>query len=97
MMLDNQLVKKLKKIKPASVILIVDWDDAGGNNTDGWHSIDEFEETNHRYRIRSAGIVVRCTDTYLYLASDYQKEDGHFHSINSIPIGCITKLQFVKM
>lgn len=87
-----ELVERLNKLKPGSLPVIVEWDDAGGSNADGWHSMEEFEEDVHRYPVRSVGFVLRCTMSYLYLCSDYESENEQIHSVNSIPVGCITKL-----
>ena len=77
-------------------ILIVDWIDAGGDNTDGWQAVEDFEAEDVRYKIRSVGFALAITKDYLHLCSDIETEGDEYNSVNSFPRGCITKIRKVK-
>ena len=76
-------------------LIVVDWIDAGGDNTDGWQSIEDFEADSVRYKIRSVGFPLAITKTYLHLCSDVSNDSDEaqaYNTVNSIPRGCITKI-----
>jgi len=83
--------------KVSSELIVVDWLDAGGDNTKGWQEIGDFDAEGTQYKIRSVGFMLSVTKKYIHLFSDYDEKSNQFNSVNSIPRGCVTRIRRIKL
>ena len=90
---------KLQEIAKDSPAVLINWNDAGSSNEEGWHSLDELKDSLHQYPVQTTGFLIHCTEEYAYLCSDISnkdQEDTEYHTINSIPVGCITNVSIIN-
>lgn len=73
---------------------VINWVDITGDS--GHASVEEFNKFEPSFMVSHA-YVFRRTNKYLYTFASYDAKDEVFSDRNIFPVGCITKMEKVKL